>query len=241
MPIEIETQRQYYDRTAQHYDEMHVNPTDEHSRALGAFIGLAEVFGPINSVLDVGAGTGRAMKKLKTIWPNANVIGVEPVAALREVAYRKGVSTEDLLPGDALQLNFDDNAFDYVIETGALHHIYEPTTAVKEMARVARKGVMISDSNNIGQGRSFVQFMKYLIKSAGLWHALVFAQTGGKMYKTTEGDGVFYSFSAFDCVDDLKSKFPIIYFMNTQESKGFNLYRDSSHVMIFATRSIAEL
>jgi ubiquinone/menaquinone biosynthesis C-methylase UbiE len=126
IPLEIQAQRRYYERTAEHYDAMHVNPADEHGRALGAFMGLAEVFGPINSVLDVGAGTGRAMNKLKTRWPDAKVIGVEPVAALREVGHRNGLSHDELLPGDALHLQFDDDVFDYVVETGILHHISHP-------------------------------------------------------------------------------------------------------------------
>jgi ubiquinone/menaquinone biosynthesis C-methylase UbiE len=179
MATEIEAQRQYYERTAEHYDAMHVSPTDEHGRALGAFIGLAEAFGPITSVLDVGAGTGRAMSKLKTACPKAKVVGVEPVAALREIGYSKGLSTEELVPGDVLQLSFDDDAFDYVIETGVLHHVYNPTKAVREMVRVARKGVMISDGNNIGQGNSLVRYIKYLIKTAGLFSALVWIQTRG--------------------------------------------------------------
>jgi ubiquinone/menaquinone biosynthesis C-methylase UbiE len=190
----------------------------------------------LTSVLDVGAGTGRAMSKLKTACPKAKVVGVEPVAALREIGYSKGLSTKELLRGDVLQLSFDDDAFDYVIETGVLHHVYDPTRAVREMVRVARKGVMISDGNNIGQGNSLVRYIKYLIKTAGLFSALVWIQTRGKMYKTSEGDGVFYSFSAFDCVDNLRSKFPIVYFMNTEDCRGYNLYRGSPHVMIFARK-----
>jgi hypothetical protein len=104
------------------------------------------------------------------------------------------------------------------------------------MARVARKGVMISDSNNIGQGRGLARYMKFLLKSAGLWRAFIWTTTGGKMYKMSEEDGIFYSFSAFDCVDSLRSKFTIIHFMNTEECTGFNLYRGSPHVMIFARK-----
>lgn len=233
---EIQEQRQYYERTASHYDAMHLNPADEHGRALGAFMGLAEAFGPIMSVLDVGAGTGRAIHKLKARWPDAKIVGVEPVAALREAGYRNGVSTSELVPGDALNLHFADNSFDYVVETGVLHHISHPSQAVKEMARVASKGVMLSDNNNIGQGSSVVRAAKYIAKSIGLWPALVWMQTGGKMYKTSEGDGVFYSFSAFDCVGILKSKFPIIHYLNTGRCTGFNLYRGATHVMIFARK-----
>ncbi|HUB63238.1 MAG TPA: hypothetical protein VL996_02140, partial [Methylocella sp.] len=58
----IKEQQDYYLRTAEHYDDMHVRQIDEHGKALGAFMGMAEVFGPVESVLDVGAGTGRAVE-----------------------------------------------------------------------------------------------------------------------------------------------------------------------------------
>jgi SAM-dependent methyltransferase len=176
------------------------------------------------------------MKTLKNSWPHAKVIGVEPIDALREEGYKNGLSADELISGNALELQFEDNTFDYVVETGVLHHISHPLIAVREMARVARKGVMISDSNNIGQGNSIARAAKYIIKSMGLWPSVVWIQTGGKMYKTSVGDGVFYSFSAFDCVGSFKSKFPTIHYMNTERCDGFNLYCGSPHVMIFARK-----
>jgi ubiquinone/menaquinone biosynthesis C-methylase UbiE len=217
---------------------MHVNPTDEHGIALHAFMGLAEAFaGSPQSILDVGAGTGRGMKKLKARWPTAFIIGVEPVEALRDIGHKNGLRSDELIDGDALQLKFPDDSFDFVIETGILHHIREPELAVREMVRVAKRGVMISDNNNIGAGSRPSRIMKGAIKAVGLWPAFIFLQTGGKMYKFSEGDGLYYSFSAFDCVDELKTKFLSVFYMNTKNSDGFNAYRSASHVMIFASSS----
>ena len=225
MSHEVEAQREYYVKTAKDYDALHVNQVDEHAKALGAFVGLAAMLGPVESVLDVGAGTGRGLQRLKAGWPGARVIGIEPVEALRREGYRKGLSQTELINGDALNLAFEDNAFDYVVETGVLHHIKTPIDAVKEMTRVARKGIMISDSNNIGQGNTASRYFKYIIKSLCLWRAFVWVQTGGKMYKVSDGDGVFYSFSAFDCVESFKCRFPMIHYLNTERCNGFNLYR----------------
>jgi ubiquinone/menaquinone biosynthesis C-methylase UbiE len=232
---EVREQREYYDRTANEYNSMHVNPTDEHGRALSAFMGLAELFGPVDSVLDVGAGTGRALKKIKDRWPNSKVVGVEPVDALREVGHKSGLLPNQLVSGNALDLKFADNSFDYVIETGALHHIPCPSAAVKEMVRVAKKGVMISDNNNLAEGAYLARVTKYLLKRAGLWRTFIYLQTGGKMYKVSEGDGVYYSFSSYDYVDILTHKFVNIHYMNTSNSHDFNIYRSAQHVMIFAT------
>jgi ubiquinone/menaquinone biosynthesis C-methylase UbiE len=137
------------------------------------------------SFFDVGAGTGRAMKALATAFPQARVQGIEPVAELRQQAkILNGISGDDLREGDA------------VVETGVLHHIRHWPQAVAEMARVARYGVLISDTNNIGQGSPRTRKLKKLIKKLGLWNALVWLQTKGKMSKWSEGDGVYYSGAA---------------------------------------------
>jgi hypothetical protein len=52
----------------------------------------------------------------------------------------------------------------------------------------------------------------------------------------SEGDGVFYSFSAFDCISSFSSKFPMVHYMNTVQCEGISIYRGASHVMIFATK-----
>ncbi len=64
------------------------------------------------------------------------------------------------------------------------------------MVRVARVGVLISDSNNMGQGSAAARALKQCVKGMGLWKALIWAQTGGRMYKESDGDGVYYSFCA---------------------------------------------
>ena len=230
----IDAQRAYYERTAQSYDARHVGPADEHGTALSAFMALAELAGPVASVLDVGAGTGRAVKTLKDRWQDATIVGVEPVAALRKEAILGGLTSQEIVDGDALCLSYADGSFDYVIATGVLHHIPDPERAVREMVRVARKGVMISDSNNLGQGSALARLAKYLVKSMGLWPALIFIQTRGKGYKFNEGDGIYFSYCAFDAVRILRRKFPVVHYLNTLPCAGYNPYRGASHVMIFA-------
>ncbi len=105
MSEETEAQREYCSRTAEHYDAMHLCARDEHGKALGAFMGLAEVCGPVGSILDIGAGTGRAIEMLKGRWPRARVMGVEPVASLRH-RDRRSPSRQD--PGRGGQRNDAD-------------------------------------------------------------------------------------------------------------------------------------
>ena len=230
-------QRDYYKATAASYHARHVGEQDEHGLALELLVMLARHHGVAQSFLDVGAGTGRAMKALAMAFPQARVQGIEPVAELRQQAERlNGISGADLREGDALQLPFADNSVDWVVETGVLHHIRDWPHAVAEMVRVARYGVLISDTNNIGQGSPRTRSFKKLIKKLGLWNLLVWLQTKGKMSKWSEGDGLYYSFCAFDALPLLRRKFDQVQLMNTQGSGDADLLGSVSHVAIVATR-----
>jgi ubiquinone/menaquinone biosynthesis C-methylase UbiE len=236
-PTDEDRQRTYYQATAASYHQSHVSDNDEHGLALELLVMLARNQGVTGSFLDVGAGTGRAMKVLSTAFPQARVEGIEPVAELRQQAeLLSGISSDVLRYGNALELPFADDSFDWVVETGVLHHIRHWSQAVREMARVARFGVLISDTNNIGQGTPRTRQLKKLIKRAGLWNALVWLQTKGKMSKWSKGDGVYYSFCAFDALPLLRSKFPQVQVMNTQGSGEADLLTSVSHVAIIGYR-----
>jgi len=49
----------------------------------------------------------------------------------------------NFITGDVTKLPFPDNSFDMVSVHDGLHHIREPGKAIKEMARVAKKSVII--------------------------------------------------------------------------------------------------
>lgn len=231
----VTAQRDYYARTAEHYDAMHVSDADEHAVALALFSGYARLAGA-QTILDVGAGTGRAITVLEGLLPEARVLGVEPVAALREVGHGRGIATDKLIDGDALALPFADNSFDFVIETGVLHHIPTPRRAVEEMVRVARKGVMISDSNKLGQGSLGLRSVKRLIDGLGLWQAMIWFTTKGRMSKYSEGDGVYYSYSVFDDLAAVRRKFPKIHLVNTVQMPGTDPRFGAAQVCAIAVR-----
>src|SRR5580704_13624886 len=148
---DVEIQRAYYADTAWKYDEVHMADDGEHGFALRFMISVLELLG-VQSILDVGSGTGRALITIKERIPNVSTIGVEPSQALRSIGHRKGLLDTQLIDGNGMNLAFADGSFDLVCEFGALHHIPEPSKAVSEMLRVARKAIFISDGNNFAQG-----------------------------------------------------------------------------------------
>lgn len=52
-----------------------------------------------------------------------------------------------LVQGDVENLPFDDNSFDAAFCSDLLHHLENPKKAIKEMKRVARKYIIISEPN----------------------------------------------------------------------------------------------
>ncbi len=103
-----------------------------------------------------------------------------------------------LVCGSGESLPFADDSFDAVCEFAILHHVENPNAVVREMIRVARKAVFISDANRFGQGGRVARVLKLALYKLRLWHAVNFIKTAGKGYSFSEGDGLFYSFSVFD-------------------------------------------
>jgi ubiquinone/menaquinone biosynthesis C-methylase UbiE len=103
-----------------------------------------------------------------------------------------------MLQASGENLPFADKSFDAVTEFSTLHHVANPCAVVKEMLRVARKAVVIVDSNRFGQGPLLARLFKLFLYKAGLWTAFDLVRTRGKRYQISEGDGLFYSYSVYD-------------------------------------------
>ena len=197
----VEIQREYYTETASRYDAMHNHEgvdDAEIRRLILAVLSSLE----IRSLLDVGSATGRGLKEFASALPGALVCGVEPVSALLHQGMAAG-NTEavSLLQGSGEALPFGDGSFDVVSEFSILHHVRRPAAVVGEMLRVARKAVVIVDSNRFGQGSWPARLFKLTLYKIGLWHAFNFMRTRGKRYQISEGDGLFYSYSVYDSYD----------------------------------------
>jgi len=53
--------------------------------------------------------------------------------------------TYGLVQGDAENLPFGDGTFDYGFVHDGLHHLTEPDRAISELARIARRGIMVTE------------------------------------------------------------------------------------------------
>jgi len=231
---EVRIQRAYYTKTASQYEAMHVEARDEHGFALGFMVSMFDYL-EIKSVLDIGCGTGRALRYVKSVRPDIRVVGVEPVKELRDVGHTLGLSLQELVEGDATALRYEASAFDLVCEFGVLHHIRQPERAVHEMLRVAKKAVFISDSNNFGQGSALLRAFKQTVNALGLWKAVDFVKTRGKGYSISEGDGLAYSYSVYNNYGQIKRQCQTIHVVNTRDGS-INPYRTASHVALLGVK-----
>jgi len=232
-PDETMIQRDRYARIASQYDQAHTDA--EHAMALSFLHGMLGYVGA-ESVLDVGAGTGRAMRFLRQVCPDVRIVGIEPVEELRRAGHQKGIPVGDLIDGDGYNLKFADGEFDVVSEVAVLHHVREPNRVVTEMLRVARKAVFLSDSNMFGGGSVPMRLLKQLVHAVGLWGVANYLKTAGRGYSITEGDGLFYSYSVFDSIKLMRRHCRSIHMVNTSPS-GANLYRTASHVAVLGIKA----
>jgi ubiquinone/menaquinone biosynthesis C-methylase UbiE len=89
-------------------------------------------------VLDVGTGAGALAIALAPIA--REIVGVDPVPELLELARERGTANTEFVEGDGTELPFRDGEFDLAGTHRTLHHIARPDLVVAELARVTRPG-----------------------------------------------------------------------------------------------------
>ena len=90
------------------------------------------------TVVDIGAGPGDLLAALAPRLPAATLVGVDPAAAMRQLAATRSVM---VLDGRAEQLPFADASVDLAVSTLSSHHWDDPVAAFAELRRVlARDG-----------------------------------------------------------------------------------------------------
>ena len=229
----LDQQRRYYSRVAASYNSAFAfDLEDEHFIACALLSGLIPHYS-INSLLDVGCGTGRSLSYFARSLPSLRAVGVEPVKEMREVAISSGLSPDLVLPGDATNLQFSTDAFDCCTAFGVLHHVPRPELPIREMFRVARRAVFISDHNVYGMGSFLTRSMKQAFRDLHVRWLLRLLLTGGKGFHDTEWDGVFYPFSLVDHLQLIKSLSSNVYVFPPRRP-GLNIYRQTSHLAVFA-------
>jgi ubiquinone/menaquinone biosynthesis C-methylase UbiE len=131
----------------------------------------------INSILDVGTGSGDFIAVLKDVFPKTNINGVDPdTESLKEAAKKHPDCSFMEMNGEHLE--FAENSFDLASISMALHHLPDIQKTLNEMQRVVKPGGWIivnelfSDNLNPAQEvhKMFHHFRSSIDRLTGVNH-----------------------------------------------------------------------
>jgi SAM-dependent methyltransferase len=222
----------YYDSTASAYDALHGDNEPDHIRALE--IGWPLVGNGLESVLDVGCGTGRGLAWVAQNNPTLRLYGIEPSDGMLSIAAQK-IPSAVLRQASGQSIPFDDKSIDLVTATGIMHHVENPAQVITEMLRVARKGILISDHNNYAFGSELMRRLRMGLKLFGLLDAATYVRQGFDRRGYSEEDGWWYPYSLFDNYSEIANRAEQVFIYPTRPpSSAGNILFSQSHFAIVA-------
>lgn len=130
---------QHFDQWADHYEEGRTSYWFRHFQGL---IIAALRPAPGQRVLDVGCGTGWAVRTIAHQEPAAFACGLDiSRAMLRQAQRRRDAAPHAaFVQADSEHIPCKDGTFDAVICSSSFHHYPDPVTALREMRRVLKTG-----------------------------------------------------------------------------------------------------
>ncbi|MBI4575336.1 MAG: methyltransferase domain-containing protein [Planctomycetes bacterium] len=130
--------------------EVYVRPRYE--RLFGEAFGGA----PRKSFLELGAGIGTLSERLVARHRGAisRYVTLEQFAEGTRRCAGRGLAS---IQGDATRLPVADKSFDVVLSFDVMHHVDDPRAMAREMVRVARHSLLLTESNGLSLGRRLME------------------------------------------------------------------------------------
>lgn len=112
---------------------------------------------PNDKILDVGVGTGLSL----SLYPEyCHVTGIDLSEAMLDKARKKidryALKNITLKQMDAMDIQFEDNAFDQVIATFVISVVPDPVKVISEMKRVCKKDCNLIIINHFQSSNKFM-------------------------------------------------------------------------------------
>ena len=100
------------------------------------------------NVLEIGCGLGATLSRIKYLWPNSQVSGIEVVPEIAMI----GSNCLDIVQGDVetMEISYKLNHFDYIIFGDVLEHLRNPETVLKKLCPyLKRNGSYLCSITNV--------------------------------------------------------------------------------------------
>lgn len=93
-------------------------------------------------VLEIGCGCGATLSRIKYMWPDSDVKGIELVKEVSDI----GANNYDIINGNIECMDvlpYNERYFDYVIFADVLEHLHEPEKVLKKVSRYMKNGASL--------------------------------------------------------------------------------------------------
>ncbi len=104
----------------------------------------AEVRRDVWNLLDIGTGPGFMLFEIADLSDNLELGGIDLSKKLinfaKSESEKRGYCDIQFGIGDANHLDFEDNVCDFIISSGVLHSLKNPSSAIKEWLRILKPG-----------------------------------------------------------------------------------------------------
>ncbi len=129
---------EHFNRWSHTYDDSWIQRYADRMHAEMLDVVTNEIAAP-NTVLDVGCGTGRLLRKARALYPSAQLVGIDPAQGMVEIA-RDQLPSATIYLAAAESLPLADCSVDVVLSSISFHHWSDQIAALREIRRVLRAG-----------------------------------------------------------------------------------------------------
>lgn len=141
---------------------------------------------PVHKVLDIGTGTGDFIKLMRSVFSEEiQITGIDPSEeALTEARIANTSPNVEFIRMEGENLSFENQTFDVVCLSNAMHHLANPEKTFSEMKRVVNAGgwlviaEIVSDGLNEAQEnqKMWHHFKSYVDRKSGITHRETWTQ-----------------------------------------------------------------
>jgi len=177
----LEASRRGFDKWAPTYED------DRRSKRIAAMQDAAFdalELGAEDRLLDVGCGSGAAVRRAAPMAAAASGVDLSPKMIERAVELAAGIENVEFRVSESDALPYEDGAFTALLCTSSFHHYPDPAATVREMARVLAPGgrLVIGDGSADRPEARFVD-----------WFLRRFDRSHVKLYRSTELAELLYA------------------------------------------------